>query len=452
MRATDARRRASRRARPWLALTFATSACASLDGLTRGDAGAGGVEAGGGDTSVPVDASTDATTAKDAAKDARRDAALHDAGGDRGLVPDVAAGDASACAEACPTGQVCQAGACVCPSGGLLCSGGCVDPAGDLGNCGACGVVCSGACQLGRCVVVIASNQAAPTRVIVDGAYAYWADYGAASGNGAIARVPLAGGAAETLAPSRLFPSAMAIDGTSLYWIEADADDENGKVLRMPLDGGTIDTLATSVAPLEIAIDARHVYWTTFDPGTSPYGTLLVAAKDGGATSTLASNQMGLSGLAIDGTRAYWGTSNGGGAVMSVPLDGGSATELAASASGAPVSVVVDPKRVYWTTVTDTVSGQTGVLEQAPLDGGAPVTLISDSTEVGAIAVDTTSLYWTDGTTGGSIFQRPLDGGATTTLGINQDQIFHLAVDPTSLYWVIGSGGYGGTIVKLSPK
>jgi hypothetical protein len=49
-----------------------------------------------------------------------------------------------ACGHACPSGQVCSAGACVveCPEGYEMCSGTCRDVTSDQYNCGACGSAC----------------------------------------------------------------------------------------------------------------------------------------------------------------------------------------------------------------------------------------------------------------------------------------------------------------------
>jgi hypothetical protein len=57
----------------------------------------------------------------------------------------------SACATACGTGQVCQAGQCVCSAGLLSCNGTCV--ASNAAHCGSCDMMCTGTdvCNAGSC-------------------------------------------------------------------------------------------------------------------------------------------------------------------------------------------------------------------------------------------------------------------------------------------------------------
>jgi hypothetical protein len=59
-----------------------------------------------------------------------------------------------ACGQACPTTQVCSAGACGCPTDRLLCGASCIDSSSDDQNCGGCGNACrdSEVCSSGACV------------------------------------------------------------------------------------------------------------------------------------------------------------------------------------------------------------------------------------------------------------------------------------------------------------
>jgi predicted heme/steroid binding protein len=77
--------------------------------------------------------------------------------------------------------------------------------------------------------------------------------------------------------------------------------------------------------PSYIALDATSVYWTNYNDGT-----VMKALLGGGAATKLASGQSGPAGIAVDGTSVYWvnqGSYKGvDGAVMSVPLAGGTPT------------------------------------------------------------------------------------------------------------------------------
>jgi hypothetical protein len=91
--------------------------------------------------------------------------------------------------------------------------------------------------------------------IVVDSSYVYFAD----QTNGAIARVPLAGGNPEILAGNQDNPIALCSDGQSLYWANGVAD---GTIGVMGLDGTRPDVIATNQrGPTAVAVDASFVFW-----------------------------------------------------------------------------------------------------------------------------------------------------------------------------------------------
>jgi hypothetical protein len=79
------------------------------------------------------------------------------------------------------------------------------------------------------------------------------------------------------------------------------------------------------------------------------------------------------------------------------------------------------------------------------------VTLASGESGVSSLTVDGESVYWA--AVDGAIKKVPLAGGPPTTLVVSQDTpggtSVNVAVDSTSVYWTDSSAG---TVMKLTPK
>jgi hypothetical protein len=127
------------------------------------------------------------------------------------------------------------------------------------------------------------------------------------------------------------------------------------------------------------------------------------------------------------------------------PLGGGPVTTLA-TAQNNPQSIAVDAANVYWTNKgtanegTFAPSYTDGSVMQMPIGGGAPITLANNQLLLGSLAVDATSVYWTNaGTTGddGQVMKAPIGGGApATALATGQFLPSGVALDADSVVWL----------------
>jgi hypothetical protein len=94
---------------------------------------------------------------------------------------------------------------------------------------------------------------------------------------------PSSGGACPggvcQLAVCQPAPVGVAVDGSHVYW----TNEWSGTVMKMGLDGSAPTTLASHQnQPHAVAVDASYVYWTTFDWGTTGGGTVMKVGLDGG--------------------------------------------------------------------------------------------------------------------------------------------------------------------------
>jgi hypothetical protein len=115
------------------------------------------------------------------------------------------------------------------------------------------------------------------------------------------------------------------------------------------------------------------------------------------------------------------------------------------AASQNPQAIAVDATSVYWTNY----AMPTGTVMKMALSGGTPTTLASDqSTQLG-IAVDATSVYWTNYNTG-TVMKVGLGGGTPTTLASGLSLPDCMAVDATSVYWTGNGDLDDATVMKVA--
>jgi hypothetical protein len=310
---------------------------------------------------------------------------------------------------------------------------------GDVGSLDAgsdaspCPVSCHGTCMEGRCLVTLAETSW-PTDIAVDGTSVYFTSCPDGGGGFALS-VPLDGGSSMALASGQGCPVSLALGDTSLFL----AGIESGTIMKVPRGGGTLTALASGAdAPIGVASDGANVIWTTMG------GNVMKVPIVGGFPTALSSGQKGLTRPVVDAAFAYWGAPNAG-TIQKVPLDGGPPTTVT---SGLETVTALAIAR------TDVYFADGYSLAKAPL-GGGPATGVGLPTgaPVGAVAVDDANVYFTSW---GSIWKIAFAGDQPTRIATDQGEPNAIAVDATSVYWTNAvdgpSGACCGHVLKLTPK
>ena len=168
----------------------------------------------------------------------------------------------------------------------------------------------------------LAEKQDHALGIVADGGFVYFVTGGFAKAQNAVKRVPVSGGAVETLASGDFVVSGyLATDEAFVYF----TSEWPGTVMRVPKAGGPVTTLlAEQPRPTFVALDDKFVYFATYAK-EAPGGTIARVSKQGGAAETVASAQPYISGLLIDERDFYWVSTTG---LWKQPKAGGAATRL----------------------------------------------------------------------------------------------------------------------------
>jgi hypothetical protein len=235
--------------------------------------------------------------------------------------------------------------------------------------------------------VLVPNAGVEPSALTVDGARAYWA-----SGAGAVASVPKAGGAVKSLgmAPGRV--TSLAVDAKDVYGIVTRTTATAVlSVFRLPIAGGTATQIATGRFDPQaepVLLNATNVYWVdestiqtvpkTTDGSVSPFEVLYGAYDEDD-----------LKGFALDSTSIYFafgyseksGYANG---LYREPLGGGDASILHSASDHSPS---LDSTSIYFFDVS--------VLTKIPKAGGTAC-VVAARPFVGGALVDDSWIYWVE--------------------------------------------------------
>ena len=329
--------------------------------------------------------------------------------------------------------------------------------AADPTSCGTCGQSCQGGgCNDGQCTapptvlaVGVITGSWTPVRLpdmAVNATHVYWLGYDPAVSGDSVQRVPIAGGAKETLTPGPVQAAGLVVDTAYAYfaWFES--------IMRVPAAGGSPATFITATKGVDrLTRDATHLYWSAGD-GTV---TLIERAPlAGGAVETLVPPAPGIGAyeIAVDGADVFGAD--------------GESLRRAPKTGGPPALLASDPDDLYWfaTDATNAYWLDTfadGSLAAVPKSGGTPTTVPVDELswlDAYDVVLSEGAVYWMHRITGpgdevrGTLMKAPLGGGAATMLASNQPWPGGPMVDGANVYWTTSNPMTGEGSLLKTPK
>ncbi len=298
--------------------------------------------------------------------------------------------------------------------------------------------------------IELATQQTAPTKIVVTATDILWLDEGGNMGVEAIGklmRLPKSGGAPVELASKLAVPLALAIDGATVFVATRGITDgpAAGGVWSVPIAGGTPTKLALPrPEPTALALDGNTVYF-------AERTAIAKVGKHGGKVTVVHGHDHSPGGVAIDATHLYW-TSGGScvsengapmpadGAIYAMELPGG-APKVLASGLRCPEDLVLDDDAVYAPIMDD------GTIVRVPKAGGALTVVATDDAHGPRyLAVDADAIYWANQGTG-KIHRRAKSGGPITTLAQVKDPA-GIAVDDAFVYFTDADLGVVEKVAK----
>jgi hypothetical protein len=314
----------------------------------------------------------------------------------------------------------------------------------DKKNCGRCGHDClGGECNAGKCEsVLVKGGLENPVDLTVDATSIYLT----ARANGTVLRIAKDGSKTDVLASGHEEARGVALDGQNLFWSNLDyagdggggswggvfgctlpacadtylvtegewaahvrfaggflyfAEHNNSSIVRVKPDGTMRSSFATPSKPWSVAVDGSHVYYQANG------GNVERVPIQGGGEEVVGPLEQGasLGFLTLDADRVYWAygesATPAGHVYSALKANPAAPKEQYGTANKGSIGVAVDATTLYWTNQgtfgDDGMSNKDGEILACPkagCGGVAPVVLQQGLTAPGAIIVDGDAIYF----------------------------------------------------------
>ncbi len=277
-------------------------------------------------------------------------------------------------------------------------------------------------------VSILVTDLVFPTMLAVDDTRLY---FGSRADYGSLMDAPKTGGAARTLAVGE-FGDRILVDDARIFW-------GNGDHLNDTQHDGTGTEVLGTFGVQGFVQDAASIFSVTTNGGIN------VTSKATGATShltTLVGVPDTSRGIALDADRIYFVH---GSSISSMPREGGATTALVTGRAGlvtSEPSIAIDETTLYWTEFND---GASSGVYSVPLAGGPVTTLATGRLGATGLVASAGTLYWMD-VNAAAVVKMPTTGGTPSVVAANQPWPVSIAVDATSIYWLNFGSTTGGSI------
>jgi hypothetical protein len=219
--------------------------------------------------------------------------------------------------------------------------------------------------------------------------------------------------------------TAFGVDGSSAYLSHTSEGGAN--IQSMSLTGCTFGPNDPDYGDFEAVAALRaNANGAVYTVNTYPWPTYQVRFVHGVQFTIVGATQSIDGPLTLDATNAYWLDSSAG-ILWKAPLSGGgSPTPL--SAIGGATGIAVNATSVYWSDGT--------LIRRVPIAGGTADTFVS-GTSPAALSVDGSNVYWT--TANGNLYRQALESTSAIRLMQGPEGFKYLAFGPATLYWSDGT-------------
>jgi hypothetical protein len=136
--------------------------------------------------------------------------------------------------------------------------------------------------------------------------------------------------------------------------------------------------------------------------------------------------------LVADATYVYWTDDSGG--IWKTPLEAPDTAPISVvdrSLTKDPYALAIDATSLYWSDVPIGFSND-GSINKVDLAGGMPVVLVPQNGRAISLAVDDSRVYWTNEQ---YVLAVPKTGGLIERIAVAEQDAQYIVVDTTHLYW-----------------